>query len=169
MKFSDKARKVISAVAPSLGAALGGPLGGLAGNLIADAVGGADNVEAALLAQRPEILQQLKAAEQAYLLELKRLGIEEDRIHLADRADARALAAIDMRPQVWLSIFFIAGYFLMFAGLLGGWLTIPDGKGDVYYALIGVVTVGVTTIMQFWFGSSHGSARKTGMLGKEGA
>lgn len=169
MKFSDKAKRIIGAIAPGLGAALGGPLGGLAGNMIADALGGAGNVEAALLAQKPEVLLQLKAADQAFALKMEELGVRADELHLLDRADARALAKIDMRPQVALSALFIVGYFLLLGALLFGGVSIPENATEFFYVLFGVITANVPTIMQFWFGSSHGSAKKNELIGRRGA
>jgi len=164
MKLSDKARQVIATVAPGLGAALGGPLGGLAGNMIADALGGADQVEQALAAQKPETLLALKQAGQAFAERMRELDIDEERLEAGDRADARALAKVDMRPHIALTALFIAGYFGLLYLLLSGRVQIPPGLRDLCLALIGVITANVPTIMAFWFGSSHGSIQKTEIL-----
>ena len=88
LKISDKAKGVISTVAPTLGMALGGPLGGLAGNLIASALGSKD-VEQVLLEQKPEALAALRQAEMDFELKLEELGVEKERISMADRVSAR--------------------------------------------------------------------------------
>lgn len=164
MKLSDKARQVIATVAPGIGAALGGPLGGLAGNMIADALGGTGNVEQALAEQKPETLLALKQADQAFAEKMRELDIDEERLEAGDRADARALAKVDMRPHIWLTGLFIVGYFGLLYLLLSGNVQIPPALHDLSLALIGVITANVPTIMAFWFGSSHGSIQKTEIL-----
>ena len=90
INLSDKAKNVIKVVAPTLGAALGGPLGGLAGQILGGLVGGdAAKLEDALLTQKPETLLALRQAEQSFTLKLEELGVERERISMADRASAR--------------------------------------------------------------------------------
>lgn len=166
MKFSDKAREVISAVAPKLGSALLGPLGGLAGNVISAVLGGDEkNVEEAILGQKPEVLMALRKAEQDFEVRMRELDLDESKLGYADVADARAMAAkTNMWPQITLSGVFIVGYFVLVILILLRQVPIPPEHKDVFNMLLGVLTVNVPIIMQFWFGSSHGSAKKTDML-----
>jgi hypothetical protein len=52
----------------------------------------------------------------------------------------------------------------MLAALISGYVVIaPDMKGLVD-VLMGVLTAGQYSIMSYYFGSSHGSAAKQGMI-----
>lgn len=163
LKLSDKARKVISTVAPTLGAALGGPLGGLAGNVIAATLGEKD-IETALVEQKPETLLALRKAEQDFVIKLEELGIERERIEMADRTSARDLAKVNMKPQMVLSGVFIGGYFTVFVSLLTGTVELTSAQQTLVNVLLGVLTAGIPQILAFWFGSSAGSALKSKLL-----
>lgn len=172
LKISDKARRVIETVAPTLGAALGGPLGAAAGNMIAVAVGAkrADGsvdtgkVEQALAQQDPAVLLKLREAQNQFDLDMERLGVERERLVYTDRSDARSLAKTDMRPQIWISILFLGGYFMLLILLMTGDIQLEGVAKDQFGVLMGVLTAGVTVIMAFWFGSTSGSAVKSALL-----
>jgi hypothetical protein len=162
LKISDKAKNVISTVAPTLGAALGGPLGALAGNLISAALGDGD-VDRAILTQNPETLLALRKAEQEFELKLQELGVEKERIAMADRSSAREMAKVNMKPQMVISATFLGGYFLILLARMSG---VFDGEQDdkVVDNLLTALTYGVPLILAFWFGSTAGSAQKSAML-----
>jgi len=166
LNLSDKTKGIISTVAPTLGAALGGPLGALAGNVIAAAVGSKDSkaVEDALLTQKPETLLALRKAEQDFTIQLENLGVERDRIAMADRVSARDLAKVDMRPQMILSTVFIGGYFGLLALLMLGSVILEGVAKEQFPILLGVLTAGIPMVLQFWFGTSSGSQVKSFLL-----
>lgn len=64
-------------------------------------------------------------------------------------------------PLVMLSAVFLYFYFKVLILFVTGAADIPDHIKDVTLVLIGVMTREVPTIMQFWFGSSHGSKQKS--------
>lgn len=161
LKISDKAKGVIGAIAPTLGAALGGPLGALAGNVISAALGGKD-VEQALIEQKPETLLALRKAEQDFVVKLEELGVERERIGMADRASARDLAKLDMRPQMLISATFLGGYFLILGLRMAG--VFESQEDRVVDNLLTALTYGVPLILAFWFGSTAGSATKSALL-----
>lgn len=163
LRVSDKAKNVISTVAPTLGAALGGPLGALAGNVISAALGGTD-VEDALVTQKPETLLALRKAEQEFQLKCKELDLEPEKLAQADRADARAMAKVNMRPQIILSGAFTVGYFSIFLWLLAMDIELNIRQATMVNVLMGVLTAGVVKILDFWFGSTAGSALKSQLL-----
>lgn len=168
IKLGEKAKEVIKVIAPGLGTALGGPLGGLAGNILADVLLGKDGdkskLEETILNQTPENILKLRAAEQQWQLSMRQLEIDEEKLHATDRASARDLAKIDMTPHKWLSGLFIGGYFTIIYGIMSGTLEIDvDGK-EYMVMLLGVLTAAIPTILQFWFGSSSGSQRKSQLL-----
>ena len=164
LKLSDKAKDVIKVIAPTLGTALGGPLGGLAGQILGGLVGGGSNkdLEDALLTQAPETMLALRKAEQEFQTKLAELGVEEDRIAMADRVSARELAKVNMKPQMVISASFLGGYFLILILRMSGAFEEQDDK--VVDNLLTALTYGVPLILAFWFGSTAGSAVKSGLL-----
>lgn len=166
LKISDKAKAVIATVAPTLGAALGGPLGGLAGNVLATAIGGKDakDLERVLVEQQPETLLALRKAEQEFELKLGELGVERERIAVADRTSARDLAKVNMKPQMVLSGVFLGGYFTLLLAMISGSVQVEGVAADQLPTLLGVLTAGVPSILAFWFGSTAGSAVKSELL-----
>jgi hypothetical protein len=166
IRLSEKAKKVVSVVAPSLGAALGGPLGGLAGQILGGLVSGGKvaDLEEAILTQKPETLLALKKLEQDYILKLEELGVEQHKVEAADRSSARDLAKVNMRPQMMLSLLFIGGYFIILSAFFVGKIEISPELKEPFLILLGVITANVPSIMQFWFGTSSGSQRKTDIL-----
>jgi hypothetical protein len=168
-RLSSKAKDVIKVVAPTLGAALGGPLGGLAGQVIGGIVGGGKpgDLEEALISQKPETLLALKQAENDFKLKLREMDIDEEQVYAADRASARELAKVDMGPHKLLSLTFIGGYFMILAAFFVGKFEIDPSLKEPFLILIGVITANVPSIMQFWFGTSSGSQRKTDILAEK--
>jgi hypothetical protein len=171
VKLNDKVKKVIKAVAPGLGAALGGPLGGLAGQVLAGALGvdpsspeAAKQVEDLILAQKPETLLALRKADQDFAVKMRELEIDEKKLDYNDRSDARALARVDMKPQMALSAAFVIGYFVIFLWLVGIDIELNIRQATMVNVLMGVLTAGVVKIMDFWFGSTAGSQAKTNLL-----
>ena len=174
IKISDKAKAVISAVAPALGAALGGPLGGMAGQVISQAIGGnVAQLEKAILANDPQSIVKLREIEANFKQRCLELGIEEQEIALKfeaaavdDRKSAREMAKINMWPQIFISVAFLVGYFGFLYLFFSGEITVsPDWKSEANI-LLGVLSVNIPIIMQFWFGSSSGSQRKTQLLAR---
>jgi hypothetical protein len=165
IKLNEKVRDAVKIIAPTLGAALGGPLGGLAGQVLGGLLGGDSKaVEQAILEQKPETLLALKKAEQDFKVKLKELEIEEDKLVFNDRANARDLAKVDMGPHKLLSLVFIGGYFIILAAFFVGKVEIDQSLREPFLILLGVITANVPSIMQFWFGTSSGSQRKTDLL-----
>lgn len=163
-------KKTLATVAPALATALGGPLAGVAVSVATKALGIEGNetaLSAAIASGDPSILVKLKEADNQFLIEMKRLDVDLERIHQGDRVSARDLAKVDMRPQIALSIVFIGGYFAaMFVlhGVLFQDTPLNEQIAVLFGSLIGVFTRELSGIMQFWFGSSAGSQKKTGEL-----
>ena len=171
IKLSDKAKDVIKVVAPTLGTALGGPLGGLAGQILGNLVTGGKptDLEEAIVAQKPETLLALKQAEYDFKEKLREMDIREEEIYASDRSSARELAKVNMKPQMWLSALFIGGYFAIIGMFFVGDIQITPELKEPFLILIGVITANVPSIMQFWFGTSSGSQRKTDLLVEKAA
>jgi len=159
---------LVKSVAPVLGTALGGPFGGmaskwLAGELLGDENASEDVLEQAISAANPETFAKIKGLEHSFKIRMKEIGLSEKQLEAEDRQDARKLFTVNKWPQIALSAIFIGGYFGLVYTLVTGSITIPDDQQILVTALIGVLTAGVSNIMQFWFGSSSGSKDKTAM------
>lgn len=164
--LSEKAKDVIKVVAPTLGVALGGPLGGLAGQILGGLVSGDDPkaLEEAVLTQKPETLLALRKAEQDFKLKLKELDIEEDKLVIADRTNARELAKVDMSPHKLISALFIGGYFLIFAAVAAGVVVPDESQQENVKTLLTMLATSIPMILAFWFGSTAGGMSKNAML-----
>jgi hypothetical protein len=153
-------KKVLSGVAPTLATALGGPFAGvatkfIAGKLLGDESATEDQLKDFVLSANPDALAKVKEIDNAFKAEMKRLDIDLERIAAGDRADARDLAKDDMRPQVVLSVIFVAGYFaIMYVMFFSGAIELTESQDNAAYMLLGVLTTGIPMILRFWFGGS---------------
>lgn len=155
--------KTLAAIAPALATALGGPMAGVAVKLATDSLGIESNesaLETAVLSGNPDVLLKLKQANHNFELELKRLDVKLTEISAEDRQSARELASVDMRPQMVLSALYTLGFFGILGLLISGEVTIPGESKELGAMLFGVLTAGQIKILDFWFGSSHGSKIK---------
>lgn len=165
-------KKTLATVAPAIATALGGPLAGVAVQMAGKAIGLGDgategDVEAAVLSGNPEVLVRLREVNTQFEKDMRALDIDLERIHAGDRSSAREMAKVNMQPQIWLSIVFIAGYFgAMFAlhGVLFQSAPLNEQVAIMFGSLIGIFTRELSGIMVFWFGSSSGSKEKTQKL-----
>ncbi len=175
MSFSWK--ELVGKVAPMLGTALGGPLAGTAVAAIGKALGLGDDaeesqVEQTLAKTTPEQLIALKQAEADFKLRMAELGFksETDLAKLAadDRANARAreIALRDWMPKL-LGLIVTVG----FLGLLLFLMLRRPGQElvnkDLLNVMLGALATAWASIINYYFGSSAGSDKKTELLGKQ--
>jgi hypothetical protein len=168
MKFSDRAREVISAVAPVLGATLGGPLGGLAGNMLAQTLGVKPDdpkaLENAILTQSPEVIGQIRLAEIELQKQAQANELDLERINAGDRASARArqIALGDSTPTIIAYVVIGATLFLEGYAFLHG---LPSTVDKVIVGrILGTFDTATGMILTFFYGSSMGSKAKTDAL-----
>jgi hypothetical protein len=164
--FSDKAKQIIGTVAPILGTAIGGPFGALAGGIISKLCGNGDTAaaEAAITSGDPDILLKLKQADNDFQIQLKQLGISEDKLAYDDTANARAreMAVKDNTPRT-LAYLYTAGFFAVLAGQF--WIVLSHVQLDPTALRLIDTTTGVLFAMmlgckEYYFGSSAGSKDK---------
>lgn len=137
----------------------------------ARAVVGTDDaaeVEAAIAAdpaKRGELMVELAriAAERDAAEHAAR--VEELRIAAGDRADARQMARSG--PLAWGAGVFGVAAFLLLAAVLAilALVDVPAGNRDVVQLLAGSIAAMAGAVINFWLGSSAGSAGKSGLLG----
>lgn len=167
-------KQIVGAVAPGLATVLGGPVAGMAvaalsKQLLGRSNGTTDEVAAAITAGGGEVLERIKAAEQAFELKARELNIDVERIHAADRDSARKREAStgDTLTPRSLAYLVTAGFF----GVLG-WLLYagkPAEGGDALLVMLGALAGAWASVIAYYFGSSAGSAAKTQLLDRKGA
>lgn len=167
MKLSDKAKSIISSVAPVLGSTLGGPLGGLAGNVLAKALGvdarDPRAAEDAIVSQSPEAIAKIRLAE----IELEKAAqandIDLERINVQDRANARER---EIKLGDWTPAVLAYGVTLGFFGVLLFILNygVPKEGGEALLVMLGSLGTAWIGITTYYYGSSAGSKNKTDLL-----
>lgn len=157
--------QAVMKVAPTIATALGGPFGGLAASVLKEVTGLDEaGVEKAIAEGNPEIFLQLKTAEQAFELELERIGVRKEELGYADTADARArqLASKDWTPAVLTGVA-LTFFFALSASVLYNLEIVQENESFVMF-LFAASMNWVTMGMGFFLGSSKGSQRKTDIL-----
>lgn len=162
---------------PALAAAVipGSPLVGIAAKFIGDKLGARidatpEAIDKALNdahAQDPEILLKLKEVDVAFQEYMTKLGFDNaqkiEELANADRASARAreIAVKDMTPKV-LAYTVTVGFFGLLACLF--YFDVPKDSQPIIYSMVGVLGTAWISVMNYYFGSSSGSAAKTQLL-----
>jgi hypothetical protein len=146
-------------IAPTIATSLGGPLAGGVVKLISKELLGKED------ATHDEVLNAVKNATPDQIAKIKEIEanfqIEMNRIAVENTKSAREMAKLNMIPQIILSGLFVFGYFIVLMAIAIGYVAPTDTMKDPLLLLLGVMTRELPTIMQFWFGSSFGSKRKT--------
>lgn len=171
---------ILGKIAPELEAGLGlvggpfGAIGALAVKAVSSVVspGNSDATPETLLtalqSATPEDLLKLQQLNVDFKLQTEKLNLnvlqlqqDQEASDAADRKSARDMAiARGFWPQVSISAGFLLGYFALLVIMLLGIINVPDKYHDLVVALFGVITAAVPQILNFWFGSTHGSQKK---------
>lgn len=166
---------ILKTVAPWIGTALGGPLGGMAVEAAANALGLSDKtteaVKTAIAGASPEQMLALKKADQDFALQMQALGFKQitdlEAIAAADRKDARAMQVATRSPMpAILSFVVTVGFLGLLTGMMLGVLHVSDSQALLL--MLGALGAAFGAVMQFWFGTTHDSGRKTDMIAKGG-
>lgn len=186
-------KTALAGVAPTLAAMLGGPLAGAAVTALEGAFGlapgaGADAVTSVMQSgsMTPDVLAAVRAADQRHAELMGQQGIDVMRLN-ADRDAAQLVAVIDDRKDArkinsnrdavwWIAVAVLA----TFAGIMGavlwgcwtllsGGITIKDvsvvaAVAGLVGAVVGYVAANAQTVVNFIFGGSLGSEKKTDAL-----
>ncbi len=166
-------KDIVKTVAPVLGTAIGGPFGGMAVKKLASIALGEDIVDqhpAEELERKldqiswddPEILLQIKQADQSFEKEMKSLGVDVLKIDAEDRKSARQMAmGTTLKPQVILATVYVVAFATILYFVFSGKVNLDGPQADMANVLIGILSAGLVQIMNFFFGSSSGSKEKT--------
>ena len=159
-------KETIGALAPTVATALGGPFAGMAtkfiaGKLLGDESADDQAIEDFIVNANPEQLAQVRALDNGFKVRMKELDIDLASLAVDNTKSAREMAKINMLPQIMLSILFVVGYFAIMLMMFTNYINPSESMKDPLLVLLGVMTREMPTIMQFWFGSSFGSKKKT--------
>lgn len=161
---------MIGAVAPTIATALGGPFAGMATKAIASKLLGKDDaseeeLQTALAGATPETLAEIKRIDVEFKTSMKKLGIDLEKIHAQDRASAREMATkTTLVPQSILAAVFVIGFILVMIAVFTGTVELEGSTQQAAFILLGILSAGITQILNFFFGSSAGSKEKTARM-----
>ncbi len=171
--FSKETLAAITNAAPFVGAILGpgGAAAGTAIKMIAGALGvepTAPAIETALQ-NNPDALLKIKELELNHKLDWERLLLEGEKARLADVQSARdrevkivqATGKRDYSQEI-LGWIITMGFFIVLGIRL--FIKIPTDQLENVGMLIGALITAFTTVVQYRYGSSKGSAEKTNLL-----
>ena len=163
-------KDVLGAIAPTIATALGGPLAGAAVGALSKAVlGRPDGTEddlAPLIQQAgPDTLLKIREAEKELKLGLAAAGVKLNEIEAADRNSARdrEIKTGDKTTRN-LAYAYTIGYFVVLGVVMK--TGVDQTMINIVMVLLGVLTAAQAQIMNYYFGSSSGSAQKNTMLAK---
>ena len=158
------AKQVLKTVAPLAATAVGSPaLGGVVSKLIGTALGESDEalIEQKLAEADPATLTALKNIDKDLRIEMKRLGIQEQEIYLADTQDARGMAK--HFGKIWPQFSIAVALTLMIAAVIYAlfWVNIPEGSAEVLYMVLGALLREWGASISFFVGTTKGSQDKS--------
>ncbi|MGC6512695.1 MAG: hypothetical protein ACON4J_08005 [Parvibaculales bacterium] len=171
-------RQIVRQIAPTIGVALGGPFAGLAMQSLSRAVfPDADDIPSEDAFRRvlaggnqdlPAAMKRIQSAEKDFVLQMRRLDLDADRLVQMDRHSARERQAAmgDHFPNI-LGGFVLFGFFSTVGFVLVGGLEHVDGGAmTLIGSIIGYVSAKADQVVAFFFGSSSSSREKTRALTK---
>lgn len=170
-------KKIVGAIAPTIGTALGGPMGGMAVKVLADKLLGNEDAPASDVAialgggLSGEQVTALKAAEQSFIVRLRELEIDVLRLnqqteaaYLADTADARRSFA-GKENVFLLGVCILLTFGLLMGAVLVGCFLMMTGYFKIDPAtaaicagmigtVVGYVAANAQQVVSYFFGSS---------------
>lgn len=163
-------KKTLAAIAPALATALGGPLAGVAVQTISTSLLGkpdGDEAEIAVAIQTggADALLKLKQAENDFTVRMRELDLDLERIHQGDRASARDRQAKtgDKTPAILAGVITVGFFSVLIFMLLRG---VPKEGGEALLVLLGALGAAWGSVVQYYYGSSKGSADKNNLFAK---
>lgn len=174
-------KSIIKNIAPVLGTALGGTIGAAATKIIADKLLGNQDasedeiVHAIDKGISSDVYLKLKEADQAFLLEIERIGADKEKAYFSDIQSARAsnsgAPGVFMMGCIILSTFALivcvalyGSFELMTGGIQAKDAGVVATVSGLIGSVIGYVAANAQQVVGFYFGSSSGSDKKTDAL-----
>ena len=152
-------------IAPTIATALGGPLAGLAVSAVSKAIGVPQEDARKMLTDAnmtPEQLAQIKVAELELKKQAQSLGLDFEKLAVADRTSAREMQVATKSLLVPSLALIVVGSFIAMTGAtLLGYSHIETALAGT---LVGYLSAKCEQVITFYFGSSAGSQRKDELL-----
>lgn len=138
---------------------------------LVDAVGDALDKNITSDEERKELENELEKAKLEYDVEMKTLGLDEQKVYLNDTASARenqsrvqesaeaGFLAKNVHPILALVIISLT-FFLYYWLIMGSSGKVSDGMKDIIIYILGALTTISTQVVAYFFGSSRGSKEK---------
>lgn len=156
---------LVKTVAPSIATAVGGPLAGMATRAISEALlgkpdGTEDELAEAAKNATPEQLLALKQAEQNFVIRMRELDVDLERIANQDRGSAREreIKTGDYTPKLLAAAVTFGFFGVLFWMIAYG---LPVNGGEAMLVMLGTLGTAWGAIVSYYFGSSAGSREKT--------
>ena len=156
---------LVRTVAPSIATAVGGPLAGMATRAISEALlgkpdGTEDELLSAAKSATPEQLLALKQAEQSFVVKMRELDLDLERISNEDRNSARnrEIKTGDYTPKLLAAAVTFGFFGVLFWMIANG---LPANGGEAMLVMLGTLGTAWGAIVSYYFGSSAGSREKT--------
>lgn len=173
MQWKDLGTQLAKLGLPLLGAALPVPGGAAIGAALAAALG-SDATPASMLdaithnAQAAQVAREFEATHQAAMLKLTvDAELRQQELTVDDRKDARAMqVATRSRTPMVLAVLITLGFFGVLVGMLASELKTTDSPALL--VLLGSLGASWGAVVNYYFGSSADSGRKTELLAKAG-
>ena len=154
-------RAVIGTVAPTLATALGGPLAGMAVSAIGSALGLGENaseaqVSSALAVAKPELLVQLRQADQDFKKHMADVGVKLEEIVTKDRDSARQMqVATKARTPAILSWMVV-----LLTGTLYSYMIMGDYEklsvdSLILGRILGTLDMAFGVVLAYWLGAAY--------------
>lgn len=175
MEFDWKA--IVRTVAPTIASAFGTPLAGMGLTAILNAILPPDTpkpvdpesyLAQALQSATPELMLKIKEAENKFVVDMKTLNIELEKLPNADRASARDLKAKIMQYGKWdyepvLALFVCCAF-----GYAEYWVfayadsvhSMEPNQAVLIGRVLGIVDASFMTLLYFRWGNSRASEQK---------
>ena len=163
--------QILKVVCPWIASAVGGPFGGMAVEAAANALGigtkTTDAIKQAISGATPEQMLALKNADQAFAESMQKLGFDHVE-KLQEMADSNVKDARNMenttRSNVpaLLALVIVVGFFGILIGMMAKVLSVTDNQALLI--LLGALSAAFGAVMNFYFGSTSESGRKTEII-----
>ena len=160
----------VKSLAPTVATALGGPLAGAAVEALGSIFGVSEPTQDKIAAviensqMSPDHVAEIKKLELQYQNDEKERGFRYAELEFKDRDSARQMMAVSgaKTPAVltWIIVSLVLG--LEGAVLFYG---TPEGVSEIVLGrVLGTLDTALMMALAFWFGTTHGSGRKTDQM-----
>jgi len=166
-------KSIVSKTLPILGNAIVPGIGGIAGSLIAEVLGVDPNdpkqIETELKNANPEVWAKLKESTMKHEERLIELGMENDKMYIADVQNARnrEVEITKATGKFNTPLYILAGLIVFgFFSTLGITMFVDLSASNLQISslLLGTLATSFGMIIQYFYGSSKGSTEKNAVL-----